>query len=183
VTTLQPLVEIGLCCVLLPGGDAGNLKSTTVTKLSLLEHFMAKSDDGGCGFLMGIGLLWLLLTGGFAAVGEAINGIIWMSVLAVAVWVVMKVISAMRSPIKTVTFSSTLLGDKKKTIAYKDSGKEVEQITGSNWLGQKTKKTYITKPGSPGGRVRYQTCHSCGASVASTDGSYQCGCGKQWGRR
>jgi hypothetical protein len=148
---------------------------------------MAKnSSSGGCGVLILIALGALALIGGLPALGQVPYGVTVLAVLAVGVFVVVLVVivasssSGMRAPSKTETSSTTLLGDKKRTIQYHDTGKEVQQNTSSDWLGRKTRKTYVTKPGRQRQRVRHQTCWDCGASVASTDGSYHCACGNRW---
>ncbi len=147
---------------------------------------MAKnSGNEGCGYLILIALGLVVMSGGFAALGQLLYGAIGLGILGIVVFAVVKIISLIEAPApsRTATHSTTWLGDKKKTIEYHDTGKEVQQITSSDWLGRKTNKTYVTKPGRQRQKVRYQTCNRCGSSVASTDGSYHCSCGRRWGRR
>jgi hypothetical protein len=117
--------------------------------------------------LMIFGLLYL--AGAFVLIG-VINGLLpwalwllpWVLLLGL-LWIVVAVVTWISSwfnapaPSRTVTHSTTWRGDKKKTIKYQDTGKEVQQISSSDLLGRKTKRTYVTKPGEQRQSVRYQT--------------------------
>ncbi len=84
---------------------------------------------------------------------------------------------------RTVTFSRTFWGDRKKTIDYHDTGKRVEQVRTTNLLGNREFRTYVTRPDQGPSKKRYQRCRNCGATVGSSDGFYNCSCGRHWGRR
>ncbi len=138
----------------------------------------------GCGSLMAVILLMALVSGGIKGFTDAVSAIFALGILAIAAYFAIRFVWFLdRSPPqRTVKYGTTILGDKTKTIQYHDTGKEVEQVTGNDWLGRKTKKTYVTKPGQRTPAIRYQDCRSCGAPVASIDGSYVCSCGRRWGR-
>ena len=143
---------------------------------------MAKGKhNNGCSEVILVVLVLAFLGGGLAAVGKLFLYAIGLYLAVIAIWLYF--ICSAPNPNRSVTHSKTWMGDKKKTIEYHDSGKEIQQVSGQNWLGQRTKKTYVTKPGQHSSQARAQTCRTCGASVASTNGSYYCACGRRWGRR
>lgn len=134
----------------------------------------------GCIVLVVIGVF---IYGGFAAITDLFQAAIALAVLAFFAFIVYWLVSAWSrpDPSKTVTYGTTWFGERTKNIKYHDTGKEVDQVTSTSLLGQTTKTTYVSNPGTP--QAAFQKCHRCGASVASMDGSFHCDCGKRWGRR
>jgi hypothetical protein len=133
---------------------------------------MAQSDNGsGCGCLLVIAFVLVTWYMGF-------HPFFWLLLFGVIVLIVLALKAAPSAPSKTVTYSKSVLGDRKKSITYHDTGKEVRQVTDTTWAGNKRKRTFVVQQG-----LRYQKCGRCGSSIASSNGSYYCGCGHRWGRR
>jgi hypothetical protein len=133
---------------------------------------MAKSDNSsGCGCLLVIAFVVVTWQMGF-------HPFFWLILLGIIVLIVLAVKTAPSNPSKTVTYSKSVFGGRKKNVKYHDTGKEVQQVTDTTWTGNKRKRTYVVQRGN-----RYQVCRICGSSVASSNGSYYCGCGNRWGRR
>jgi hypothetical protein len=136
-------------------------------------------------------LVLFVALGGLSALGSMFVSIVSIAAFGYASYLVVKVLVWLfsASPVKTVTRSKTWSGGRKTSIEYHDTGKKVEYVSGTNWLGRNTKKTYV-KPGDRrknvgdrNPRSRSQQCKKCGSAVFSTDGSFSCSCGRRWGRR
>lgn len=133
---------------------------------------MAQGDNGsGCGCLLVIAFVLVTWHLGF-------HPFFWLILLGVIVLVVLAVKAAPSTPSKTVTYSTSIFGDRKKNITYHDTGKQIQQVTDTTWAGNERKRTFVVQPG-----VCYQKCRRCGSTIASSNGSYYCGCGHRRGRR
>ena len=109
-------------------------------------------------FLFVVGVC--LINGGEKALGNLTGAVFGVGAL-LAVIGILRWLDA-PPPFKTVTRSSTWSGHRKTNISYHDTGRENEQISGTKWLRQRTKKTYVKNSGSRD--PSHSICFGCDGS-------------------